>query len=169
MTRTAVGICLAALGLLVAVQPATGRLGVMASAQPCSESTVGGATVFNYCGSAKATVKLAGKTLAFKGGGCGLQKSSLLKGWALGIGRYTVPPATAKFKYFGVAYVGTPKAGTFKKGEFVITFSVPGKTYSVIGSPLGTPAMTVAVTKGARKGTFSGVASGKKVSGQWTC
>jgi len=94
------------------------------------------------------------------------------QGWGLGIGKYTVPPAKPKFKYFGVAYIGSPKAGTYKKGEFVVTFFLPGKTYTIIGSPLGKPSMTVTVTKGAKKGTFSGRlngAGGPPVSGSWSC
>ncbi len=93
-------------------------------------------------------------------------------GWGLGIGKYTVAPAKPKFKYFGVAWVGpAPKAGTYKKGEFVVTFFLPGKSYSVIGSPLGAPAMKVTATKGARKATFTGLVNGvgPPISGSWSC
>jgi len=170
MTRAAAAIGLATLFMLAAAAPGTGGQAEARAPGPCSVTTVGGATVHVYCGRARATVKFGGKTLTFRGGNCGVVKSSLAQGWGLGIGKYTVPPAKPRFKYFGVAYFGTPKAGTYKKGEFVVTFFLPGKTYSVIGSPLGTPAMTVTVTKGAKKGSFTGVLSGsKKVSGQWTC
>jgi hypothetical protein len=170
MTRAALTIVLGALAVLVAAHPAASSGTEGTAPGPCKESTVGGVRTHTYCGPARATVKLAGKTIAFKGGNCGVASGSLVSGWGLGVGRYTVPPAKPRFKYFGVAYVGVPKAGTYTKGEFVITFFVPGKTYSVIGSPLGAPALKVTVTKGARKGSFTGVASGsKKVSGQWTC
>lgn len=138
---------------------------------PCSESTVGGATIHTYCGPARATVTFGGKTHTFKGGRCGLTTGSL-KGWALGIGKYTAPPAKPKFRYFGVAFVGTPKPGVFRKGEYIVTIHLAGKSYSVIGSPLGTPAMTTKVTKGAKKGTFSGRLNGTggaPISGSWSC
>lgn len=171
MTRAVLAIAATALALLAAANPAGSSSDTSAkNPGPCSVSTVGAATVHVYCGPAKATVKFGGKTHAFKGGNCGVASGFGIKGWALGIGKYTVPPAKPKFKYFGVAYIGSPKAGTYKKGEFIVTFFLPGKTYTVIGSPLGTPQMTVTVTKGARKGSFSGVLGGsKKVSGQWTC
>lgn len=169
--RAALAVVACALTALAAGQSAEGVDGASTqSTGICKVRTVGGATVHVYCGPARATVKLGGKSLTFKGGRCGPASGSGISGWGLGIGSYTVPPAKPKLRYFGVAYVGgTPKAGTYKKGEFVITFHVPGKSYSVIGSPLGVPAMKVTVTKAAKKGSFAGIASGKKVTGTWTC
>ena len=173
MKRVALAIVASALALLAAASPAAGRRDASAkNPGPCSVTTVGGAMVHVYCGPARATVKFGGKTLTFKGGNCGVANGSGFQGWGLGIGKYTVPPAKPKFKYFGVAYIGSPKAGTYKKGEFVVTFFLPGKTYTIIGSPLGKPSMTVTVTKGAKKGTFSGRlngAGGPPVSGSWSC
>lgn len=174
MTRAALAVVVIALGLLVVASPAASRSDTSAKTPgPCNVATVGGATVHVYCGPAKATVKFGGKTVAFTGGNCGVAKGLGLQGWALGIGKYTVAPAKPKFKYFGVAWVGpSPKAGTYKKGEFVVTFFLPGKSYTIIGSPLGTPAMRVTVTKGAKKGTFTGRLNGTggpPVSGSWSC
>jgi hypothetical protein len=165
--RAAFAIAVGALGVLVAGQPAASRDAAAAQAPaPCKVITVGGATVHVYCGPAKATVKFGGKTLTFKGGRCGIAGGGGIKGWGLGIGKYTVPPAKPKFRYFGVAYIGTVKAGTYKSGEFIVTFYVPGKTYTVVGSPV------VKVTKGGKKGTFSGRLngpSGPPASGSWRC
>jgi len=122
--------------------------------------------VVNWCGPAKATVKLAGKTLTFKGGKCGIGKVSGLSAWALNIGRSTFPPAKPKFMYFG-AVSGKWKAGTYTS-EFGIAFQTPGKRYTV-------GQKKVTITAGAKKGTFSGRAFGDQdrkgtpVSGSWTC
>ena len=118
MTHAVVAIVASAVALLAAANPAAGKSDASArNPGPCSSTMSGGATVHVYCGPAKATVTFGGKTVTFKGGNCGVAKSSLAQGWGLGIGKYTVPPAKPKFKYFaGVAYIGSPKAGTYKKG-----------------------------------------------------
>jgi hypothetical protein len=173
MTKSALAVVIGALGVL-AVAPAaeSGRLVSTKAPGPCSETTVGAATIHVYCGPAKATVKFGGKTVTFKGGSCGVASRSGIKGWSLGIGKFTVLPAKPKFKYFGVAWVGpAPKAGTYKKGEFVVTFFLPGKSYAVVGSALGTRTMKVTATKGARKATFTGLMNGMgpPISGSWSC
>ena len=124
---------------------------------PCSTTTVAGATVQNWCGPAKATVELAGKTLTFKGGVCGVVPGGLGDGksWALNIGKVTIPPAKPKFPYFSVA--GRSKAGTYAKGEFLITFALRGKfDRSSVGPGWGLPWTKVTIVSGGKKGSFSG-------------
>ena len=177
MTRIALALVVSAGALLVAATPATSRIGAQAAPpKPCSTSTLGGATVLTWCGPAKATVKLGGKTLAFKGGVCGMSKGFDGKPtWSLNVGKFTNPPAKPKFAYFGAA--GTRgKAGTYSRGELVISFQLPGKAYALQGGPVwGLPWPKVKMTAGGKKGTFSGHAflnalgKGKPVSGSWSC
>jgi hypothetical protein len=173
MTRSALALAIGALSALAVAHVAESRQLVSTKAPgPCSETTSGAATIHVYCGPAKAKVVFGGKTVTFKGGSCGVAAGSGIKGWSLGIGKFTVLPAKPKFKYFGVAWVGpAPKAGTYKKGEFVVTFFLPGKKYYVVGSALGTRTMKVTATKGARKATFTGLVNGvgPPISGSWSC
>ena len=91
-----------ALGLiaLTAVPAAIARVGGEAAApKPCKTGVVGGATVNTWCGPAKATVELAGKSYSFKGGLCGLAQGT----WSINVGKFTSPPAKPKLAYFGAA------------------------------------------------------------------
>jgi hypothetical protein len=117
LVAAALTVCLAAAGAARAT----------AGPAACSTTTIGGADVWVHCGPAKASVTFSGKTHSFSGGGCGPQNALGVKGWALAVGRYTVPPAKPRARYFGVAWVGKPpKAGTYRKGEFVIAIP-PGQ------------------------------------------
>lgn len=144
-----------------------------AAVAPCSTTTARGATVQNWCGPARATVMLGGKKLLFKGGVCGkVQGLGDGKNWSLNVGKFTVPPSKPRFAYFGVA--GVAKAGTYQKGEFLISFTLPGKEYSVLGGPgWGLPWTKVTVGAGGRKGTFTGHAflgtKRQPVTGSWSC
>ncbi len=166
---------IAVVGVLVAfvaAAPAFGKDDTQTAApKPCSVSTAGGATINNWCGPAKATLKFAGKRLSIKGGVCGPSGGF----WTLNVGKFTVPPAKPKFTYFGAA---APKAkpGTYKSGQFTISFQLPGKSYALQGGPAwGVPWPKVTITAGAKKGTFSGHAyasalgKGQPVSGSWSC
>lgn len=128
----------------------------------CGSAKVGGATVLTWCGPAKATVKLGGKTLRVPGGKCEVTAGK----WTLNVGRFTVPPAKPKFTYFGA--VGTKwKAGTYAKGEYLVSVQTPGKSYSVVGGPVwGTPFTNVTIAAGGKKGTFSGKGRRHRPDGQ---
>lgn len=167
MTRLVVALVAGAAVLLAVTATASGREAETATSNACGSAKVGGATVVTWCGGAKATVKLGGKTLKVSGGKCEVKAGM----WSLNVGRFTSPPAKPKFSYFGV--LGTKsKAGTYAKGEFVVSFQTSGKAYSVAGGPVwGTPFVKVTITTGGKKGTFLGKADGTKlsVSGAWAC
>lgn len=175
MTRIAIASVVSITAALIAAAPATSRTDAQnAAPRPCSTTKVGGAAVLGWCGPAKATVKLRGKTLAFKGGVCGTVGGVGKTNWTLNIGKYTVPPAKPKFSSFGAA--GRSKAGTYMKGEFVVSFQLPGKQYALQGGPVwGLPWPKVTISAGGKRGTFSGHAflnalgKGTPVSGSWTC
>lgn len=166
-------VIVAAAGALLAAGPAASRTDEQtAQPKPCSGSTVGGVAVLDWCGPAKATVKLAGRTLTFKGGVCGISKASGITAWTLNIGRFTNVGAKPKFMYFGGIGPAKLKAGTYTGAaaiEFGLSFQTPGKAYT-IGQK------KVTITAGGKKGTFSGRAllvgpdnEGTPVSGSWTC
>lgn len=166
-------VIVAAAGALLAAGPAASRTDVQAAQpKPCSGSTVGGVAVLTWCGPAKATVKLAGKTLTFKGGVCGIAKALGVTAWTLNIGKFTTPPAKPKGMYFGAAGPAKLKAGTYTGAaaiKLTLSFQTPGRAYS-IGQK------KVTITAGGKKGTFSGRAflvgpdnKGTPVSGSWTC
>jgi hypothetical protein len=153
---------------LLAAGPAASRIDAAGTtAIFCGSKKVGTATVLLACGPAKATVKLAGKTLNFSGGRCVVKPNSL----SLVVGKFTIPRAKPKFMSFTVGGTKT-KAGTYTKGEFVVSFQTPGKSYSVLGGPVwGTPFIKVTITAGGKKGAFSGKVdgSGQAVTGSWSC
>ena len=122
--------------------------------------TVGGATVRTFCGPAKATVKIGGKTLHFSGGQC----EKLSGFYTVNIGAITLPPAKPKHMYFG--FTTTKKrGGTYKIfGDVTLGWETPGKRYS-----LGKGSVKIASSM--KRGTFSGteLLSSQKASGSWSC
>jgi hypothetical protein len=75
--------------------------------------------------------------------------------WSLNIGKFTAPPAKPKSSYFGAT--GRSKAGTYVKGEFLVSLQLPGKPYALQGGPVwGVPWPKVTITTGGKKGSFSG-------------
>lgn len=148
--------------------------GAVASTLACTNktTTVGGATVVVHCGPAKAKFTFAGKTYRVSGGRCVVEKSLGITAWSANVGRQTLPPAKPLFPDFHAAYMGAPKAGTYAKGEFVLSFAIPGKASWSIAP--GLP-HKVSVTAGAKSGTFSGrfytgsQGSTKPATGTWTC
>ena len=146
-----------------------GSEGAPSSTPGCKNITVDGATVVVYCGPAKATITMAGKTYRFSGGQCGQSVGF----WTLLVGRQTLPPAKPKFPSFqATAKLAKTKAGTYSKGEYTLSFQLPGKDVVVsAGNPyLQTGSVTVAA--GAKKGTFAGVDAlhtKQHINGSWSC
>jgi hypothetical protein len=163
-------LLLAGTALFVAVAPASSRIDSQrANAAACGNATVGGATVVTYCGPAKASVKLGAKTYRISGGRCSVSAGH----WVLLIGRQTLPPAKAKFLSFqAVAKLAKTKAGTYKKGEFTLSFQMPGKDYVISAGNPYMPTGSVTITARARRGTFVGVNALKTkqhITGSWSC
>jgi hypothetical protein len=146
-----------ALALAATGAPATGAPG------KCGPEQIGAATVRTWCGPAKATITVGGKTIAIKGGQCSITSSGGLKLFAVNVGRYTVPKAKPKFTSFSAS--GTDlEPGTY--GYWAVSFQTPGRQWTTRASKT-----TVTITApGAKKGTFSGsLYEGGKAKGSWSC
>jgi hypothetical protein len=160
-----------ALGLAVAGIWAGGSAGEPARAGCTSgPTTIGGADAHAWCGPAKATVHVAGKTYHFSHGICqkteGFSKGSMVL--SVNIGTQTLPPSAPKASYFGVL-TDRAKGGTYK--DQPVGWQVPGRGFAALTNK-------VVVSKTLKKGTFSGQASvrlnGKVkdvglATGSWTC
>jgi hypothetical protein len=137
----------------------------------CGPTKVAGATVVVHCGPAKATFAFGGRKYRVSGGTCSLEKGYGITAWSLNVGRQALPPAPPKYLEFHVAYTGKPKAGTYSKGEYVVSFATPGTAWSL--AP-GLPHKVTVATAG-KKGTFSGAfytgskSGTRQASGSWTC
>lgn len=127
----------------------------------------GGTTARTFCGPAKATVKMPGRTLTYQQGSCDRTKDY----FTLNIGTIVLGDTTKKRPpYFGItvgktAFGGSPAGhdGTYTK-DVSISFVSGGHSYSLVRAKL-----TLAGHR--TKGTFSGqlLASTKMVSGSFHC
>ncbi len=150
MTRVAcLALLLVAASVVVAVPTASSRTA-------CTPGVIsyGGAQARVFCGPAKATVHVGGKTLSFKGGNC--ERTS--KYVALNIGTVVLGQTNkTKPDYFGLdvgqvpGSTGKPAAsdGTYTGGVLAIDYG--GKSYAVRGDTL-----KITLAGGRTKGTLSG-------------
>lgn len=150
MTRVALLVlCLAAPSVAVGVPTAASRTA-------CTPGLIsfGGVQARVFCGPAKATVHVGGKTLSFKGGDC--ERTS--KYVSLNIGTVVLGQTNKKKPdYFGLdvgqvpGSTGKPAAsdGTYTGGVLAIDYG--GKSYAVRGDT-----MKVTLAGGRTKGTLSG-------------
>jgi hypothetical protein len=160
------------LSVVSAAAWAGGSAGAPSGSSGCVEgpTTLGGAAGHAWCGPAKATVHVAGKTYHFKQGICqkteGFTKGS--KVLSVNIGTQTLPPDAPKASYFGVL-IDKAKGGKYK--DQAVGWQVPGKGFAALTNK-------VAVSANLKKGSFSGNASvrinGKVkdigvAKGSWTC
>jgi hypothetical protein len=116
---------------------------------------INGVSARTFCGPAKATVKLNGATVSYKGGQCS-KSAGLL---AVNIGTVVLGNLKNKPEYLGVA--ANAKAGVQDRQTIAIVHA--GKSKSMIG--------TVTLKPGLRAGTFSGKVFGSSavISGSFTC
>jgi hypothetical protein len=131
-------------------------------------SKVAGGVARTFCGTAKATVKVNGRSYAFTNGQCDIYPKYLV----VNIGTVVVGSAKRK-AYFGLLLGKHPAAtavdpvvskdGTYRKG--LITFRAPGIDVSVYNAP----DLRISLVKNRRAGTFSGTGFGTKVTGSFTC
>jgi hypothetical protein len=117
---------------------------------------INGVSARTFCGPAKATVHINGKTVVYKGGEC--SKSSF--GWSINIGTVVLGSLAKKPEYFGIT--AAPKAGTQANGAVAVVHG--GKGLAVTGS-------TITLKPGLKAGTFSGKVFGAptRVTGSFTC
>jgi hypothetical protein len=131
--------------------------GAVAGATSCvpGDKAINGVSARTFCGAAKATVNVNGKTIAYTGGAC-----------STSIGLFTVNIGTAVLgslenapEYLGV----TAKAKGGPQARQTIAVFHAGKSRAIIG--------TVTLRAGLRQGTFAGKAFGstETISGSFTC
>ena len=121
-------------------------------------SKIGGFQNRTFCGPAKATVHVAGKTLTFTGGQCAISMGF----WTVNIGTIELGQPRKTKSYFGIALTKPSHAdGTYRNVTF--GFNVPGKSYLFAGG-------TLTLRKGGKAATFFGMLAlgGAKVTGSVT-
>jgi hypothetical protein len=137
------------------------------------QSTIDGRSAMTFCGPAKATVKVGGKTYAFKGGSC-IKTSTYVN---VNIGTVVFGAKNQKQPYFSVligaypgANPGTPAAkkdGTYAGGLVVIRYK--GKAWDLNGFDKD---VMVTLKKKRSAGTFKGsthFVPRTKVTGSFAC
>ena len=135
---------------------------------------IGGKDAMVFCGPAKATVKVGGKTYSFSAGTC----ATTSKYFYLNIGTEIFGVAKQKQPYFGVLagqYPGSnpgtkpsPRDGTYTGGLVVVRSQ--NKAYDLNGA--GDKNVKITLKKGRTAGTFMGstfFAPHTKVTGSFTC
>ncbi|HEX4680431.1 MAG TPA: hypothetical protein VH210_14625 [Gaiellaceae bacterium] len=129
----------------------------------------GGTQARVFCGSAKATVKIGGKTFSFKGGSC--ERTS--KYLAINVGTVVLGNTTKKKPdYFGLdvgAYPGTTSKPASHDGSYtggVLAVEFGGKSYLLRGDTA-----KITVSGGRTRGTFSadGLLGSSRAIGSFSC
>jgi hypothetical protein len=117
---------------------------------------INGVNARTFCGPAKATVRVGGRTVVYKGGEC--SKSSF--GWSINVGTAVLGSLTRKPEYFGLA--ASAKPGVQTKVTVAVVHS--GKAFAV-------SAGTLSLKPGLKSGTFSGEVFGEstRLTGSFTC
>ena len=154
IVRVAV-VCAAAVLLTTAfASAARAAAGKGATCTPGTK-TIAGTSARTFCGPAKATVTLNGKTVSYKGGIC----STSIGLFSVNIGTVVLGTVKNAPEYFGV----TAKAKPGSQSRQTIAIVHTGASRGVIG--------TVTLKPGLRGGSFSGKAFGSKatISGSFTC
>jgi hypothetical protein len=116
---------------------------------------IGGVNARTFCGPAKASVHLNGKTITYKNGEC----SKSIGLFSVNIGTIVLGSLKNKPEYFGVT--AKAKAGAQTRQAIAVVHG--GKTSAIIG--------TVTLKAGLKSGTFSGKVFGSptKITGSFTC
>jgi hypothetical protein len=155
---------------LLALAPAALWLAVSAggSTAGCTPgmTKINGVSARVFCGPAKATVRLGGKTFTFSGGDCERTSDYL----AVNIGTVLLGTAAHKPDYFGldvgrILGTGTParRDGTYKGSALAVDYG--GKGYAVRADQI-----SVTLSGNRSKGTFTAsLLLGGNVSGSFSC
>lgn len=118
--------------------------------------TAGGVTYRTFCGPARATLHIGGKTLVFTGGSC--QRAT----FTINIGTITLPPGKPKYRYFGMTIFGN-RDGVYQ--DQAVSWQLPDGEHNSLFHA------TVVLKNGRSQGTFSGstLADHVKGSGSFHC
>ena len=154
MKRTIAALAAVSAALLSATVLASGAVAGATACIP-GVKAINGVSARTFCGPAKATVKVNGKTISYTGGAC----STNIGLFSVNIG--TVALGTLKHapEYLGVT--AKAKAGTQSRQTIAVVHA--GRTEAIIG--------TVTIKAGLKQGTFAGKVFGspEAISGSFTC
>jgi hypothetical protein len=115
----------------------------------------GGVNYRTFCGPARATLHLAGKTYAFTQGECTRTGSS----FTINLGTITLPPGSPKYRYFGIT-VFNGRDGTFTNQAVALQFP-GGKRASLFHAK-------IVLKAGRSQGTFAGTTLADHIPGSGT-
>jgi hypothetical protein len=151
----------ALVAVALALTAATASATVIAKCIPnkrAGTERIDGATLITYCGSAKLTIKSAGKTTQWKNGAC----LKIVGDLVVGFGKSTTVAAPKPVSESLVLIIPAAADGTYK----LATLEIQHK-----GQATKNASHVRAVVKGHRsRGTFSGTfLHGAKFSGSFTC
>jgi hypothetical protein len=118
--------------------------------------SVGGVRVQAFCGPARATVHVAGKTVVIRNGRCLVSPGIVL----VNIGSHATP-LNARYSDFGLT-VNATRPGTYTVAQVTLDLGTTG--YLIAGKK-------VKLNPGLRSGSFSGsdAFSGKPIAGTFSC
>ena len=151
-----------ALSLVLATAASVATLaGATSSRATCAAgiSKIGGFPAHTFCGPAKATVRVAGKSISFSGGMCAISQGF----WTVNIGTIELGQPHKTKSYFGLALLKPSHAdGSYSGVGFA--FNVPGKSWGVSGAKL-------TLRNGGKAASFSGklTLGTTRVTGTVTC
>ena len=126
--------------------------------------TAGGKLFRTYCGPASATIHVAGKTIAFRGGLCAFDNA-----FKVSIGTLLISSTGVVPSYFVLA-VTAYADGTYRNGQDGGTVRAV-VAYSSAGKPYGTYQDVVTLRGNMKRGTFSGrlLDNRQRVTGSFSC
>jgi hypothetical protein len=131
--------------------------GAVASTAACvpGVKAINGLSARTFCGPAKATVKINGKSITYTGGAC----STSIGLFTVNIGTVVLGTLKNAPEYVGV----TAKAKVGAQSRQTIAVVHAGKSQAIIG--------TVTISAGMKQGTFAGKTFGstESISGSFTC
>jgi hypothetical protein len=149
------------IGILVAGVTLVLAASAFASPQAASGCVEGlkkinGVNARTFCGPAKATVRVNGRTIVYKNGNC----SKSFVGFEVNIGTVVLGNVKLKPEYFGL--IAKAKAGTHGDGSLAVNHA--GKDVAILKA-------TITLKPGLKAGTFSGKVFGStaRITGSFTC
>src|SRR5215218_10062667 len=147
-------VLVCATGALMTTVGASGAVKAGAACVP-GVRKINGVSARTFCGPAKATVKMNGKTISYSGGKC----SRSLGLFSINIGTVVLGNLRNKPEYFGMT--ASAKAGVQPRQGVSVVHA--GKSQAIVGA--------VTIKAGLKAGTFSGkvFGSSKTISGSFTC
>jgi hypothetical protein len=164
--RGRLALCFLVVVLLVLVGWSGAATQSPSAADACQAGyhTAGGKLFRTYCGPASATVHVAGRTIAFRGGLCAFDGA-----FKVSVGTLLLASTGAVPSSFVLA-VTAYADGTYRDGQDGGTVRVV-VAYSSAGKPYGTYRDVVTLRGNMKRGTFSGrlLDNGERVTGSFSC